>query len=504
MNDTGNSGRSRSRFTDDIFISYAWKSNIRYVENPTTDEVEARNTGWVTQFHVAMKGWFNSVNPDVEIFQDQNKMETGTQIPDAIIRRVEEAAIFMGVLTGAYIKSAYCREEATHFFNLYGGERVLPDPNQTRIFNIAREPVKTLKKQEKARSFPEEFFDLKATEFFEFDATNRELIIEDKPEINYDPHSRFGKKLSQFCSELNKALCYLKSDRFDQQESFAYEGEQRYVYLAHTTRDLLTSRYDIRIHLQKKGYTIQQVEQSEALTEDEFQQEVVKKLNSCCLSIHLFNEVRGRIDEGFKKSLIQWEYEIAKTQENSVQIAWMPPDKRSQITQQDYEAFIDDVEAGQRFLVTGFEELKNEIDDVLNKLSVSSKPTTRVREFAIVYLIRHPNDDIESIDPILQALEEHDCDVDSCCVNDTEINQHYQQALNIATGILIYWGTADQSWVRARIKEIRTKNRIPISVYITESDLSERRSCRFARVEVIRQREDFEPSCLEGFISRLN
>ncbi|KAM3089639.1 toll/interleukin-1 receptor domain-containing protein [Phormidesmis sp. 146-35] len=502
MQNTNYPGQIRNRFEDDVFISYTWKSNVFRVKDPETGRYRETNNGWVTEFHQAMMCWFGTMNPNVRIFRDESMMETGTQIPDAIMRRIEESAIFMGVLCPAYVMSYYCRAEATHFFRLYGEERIFSDPNQTRIFNIARTPIKVLKELTESKSLPQEFFDIKAKEFFEYDGTEQKFI-EDESDANYHPGSRFGKKLNEFCLELYKALKFL---------SPIEEGEQRCVYLAHATRDLLGFRNDIRTHLEHHGYTVQQILMlpSERLTESELRQKIATNLSECCFSIHFFNEVRGQIDEGFEKPLIQLEYEIAKMQENWSQIAWIPQGKRSQITQPDYKAFIDTIEADKHFLETGFEELKDEVDEVLAHLAASSQPAAKIQEFEIVCLIHHPHDHLQGIEPIAQTLGESNCEVVSHCVDSIEINQDCQNDLDTATGILVYWGESDQRWVRARINEIRTRleisNRsIPIGLYITQSFLSQRRFYQPAQnVEVIRQGEDLIPDCLDSFIRRLN
>jgi hypothetical protein len=225
----------------DIFISYA------HVDDEP-DPAFPDRPGWVTTLVRCLEKRIAKKLGRVEsydIWRDP-KLAGHVHLTPEIIARARDAAVFLLVLSPAYLSSDWCRRELTVFAEAIRGRKA----SRGRIFVVEFDRV------DPKRKFPE-LADVKGYRFWveDPDTGNPETvgypIVREKDE-------EYHKRVNDLCIELVRQLDALKQSEAAASGAVAEPGPDTrpHVYLAEVTEDLEYRRDAVRRHLDQAGFRV--------------------------------------------------------------------------------------------------------------------------------------------------------------------------------------------------------------------------------------------------------
>ena len=236
----------------------------------------------------------------------------------------------------------------------------------------------------------------------------------------------------------------------------------RRVYLAETTREMADSRDQIRRELLAFGF---EVVPDQPLPDEakELKEKVTGWLDSCCLSLHLIGARYGLVPEGDgeTRSTVWMQQELAaerQSKENFQCVLWIAPG--TEVTDARQQGFLQSLQA-QLQTESRFELLKTPLQELKNFVFDKLKPAPEPRHVSAtaasrLYLMCEKRD-AGAIGPIRDALNQRGVDVDLPLWegDQTAIRQDHEATLQDCDGVLIYYGTATEAWVREKIRDLR-------------------------------------------------
>jgi hypothetical protein len=225
----------------DIFISYA------HVDDEP-DPAFADRPGWVTTLvrclekRIAKKlGRVDSY----DIWRDP-KLAGHVDLTPDIIARARDAAVFLLVLSPAYLTSEWCRRELRVFDEAIRGRKAA----RGRIFVVEFDRV------DPKRRFPE-LADVKGYRFWVEDPDTGNPQTLGYPIVR-EKDDEYHKRVNDLCIELVRQLDALKQFEATASGAVAEPGRdtRSAVYLAEVTEDLDTRRDAVRRHLDQAGFGV--------------------------------------------------------------------------------------------------------------------------------------------------------------------------------------------------------------------------------------------------------
>lgn len=489
-------------FEGDAFISYAHMDNVELVEG---------HRGWVSNLHRALEvrvGQLLGKQP--HIWRDP-KLQGNDFFEDTLMERLQHVAALVPVISPRYIKSEWTRKELEEFWKAAREQGGVRFEDKVRIFKVLKTPVPL-------EMHPPELQPLLGYEFFKVDPESgrvRELDEIFGPEAQRD----FWLKLDDLAHDICSLLEIVQ--KHEGGEKGPSESQRSAVFLAETTSDLVEQRETIRRDLQQHGYTILPA-RSMAPVASELRNSLREDLARCQMSIHLIGKNYGLVPEGSVQSLPEMQNELAierHARGEFSRLLWIPPglqidDERQRKV---IERFRMDPRTlnGADLLETFLEDLKTVIHERLKRAEkpqqhtqISAPDSENLRR---VYLICDQRD-FESTSAWADFLFEQRVEVMRSVFegDEAEIRDYHEENLRTCDGALIFYGTANECWLRRKLRELqkiagygRTKPAPAIGIALIAPRTAEKERFRTHEAAVIPQFEGFSPEPFRQFVSRL-
>ncbi len=486
-------------FEYDIFISYTHIDN-----RPLSDDQK----GWVAKLHGDLETRLAMILGEEPRMWRDPRLQGNEVFDDSIMRQLNKVALLVSVLSPRYVRSEWCTRELQEFLRAAeqtGGLRI---GDKVRLFKIVKIPIPL-------EEHPPELKPLLGYEFFEIDPETGHPIEFD---LLPDAERRYWSRLNDLAYNMRDLLEQLKA-RGDGAPATPTGAT---VYLAETTRDLYTERDDIRRELQQLGHTVLP-DRPLPLYGPELESLVRENLERCSLSIHLVGAHYGIVPEAADRSVIALQNALAAERSAAsglTRLIWLPSDLETRDAQQQtfVEALKNDptVQRGADLLQTTLEDLKTVIQD---KLAPREEPE-EVPKAAVaddrpplVYLLCDQRDK-EAVVPLEDYLYELGFEVELPLFEGDEaaVREYHQEMLTLCDAVLIYYGDADEPWVKVKVMDLRKAagygRAAPMratAIYVAGPETREKTRFRTRNAdEVIKHFDAFSPDMLAPFVQRLN
>jgi TIR domain len=450
-----------------LFVSYAHNDNEPLVSG---------QTGWVENFQHALKVRLKQLlGREPDLWWDLAKLRGNEVIGSAIDQGLTRSAILVAIISPSYVdfeRSDWCRKELESFCAAAGRAGVTPDV-RNHIFKVVKTFV-SLDHQ------PDLLKDLRGYDFFRKDPSTgrlREFFLQDSAPV--DPE--YIKKIDDLAEDIHLFVESLK----DQSAPAPAPGEpttSQVLYLAETTSDLTATRDQIARILRQANCCVLPDRELPHGHGGRLRDYVRECLDRSRVSVHLIGANYGAIPEGEMTSVTVIQNELAAERSGNPsfsRLIWMPTDVRAADERQ--RLFIEhlrtdsDAQRGAEILRGGLAELGTLIQSRLQPRVGRPAEIKKQPEgdgLKDVYLICDQRDREagEALRDLIYAgypgLEVWLPPLDG---DEADVRAIHREYLTLCDGVLLYFGNATESWLRAKLCELKK-----VSGYGRERPLSAR------------------------------
>jgi hypothetical protein len=494
-------------FENDIFISYAHIDDQPLVEG---------QKGWITSFHRALEIRLAQLMGRPPSLWRDPKLQGNDIFSDRLVQRLPGVALLVCVLSPRYVRSDWCMRELGEFMKAAEQSGGLRIGDKARVFKIVKTPVPLAQQ-------PQEFQGLLGYDFYTVDpevGRAREL----SQTGDADCQRLYWLKLDDLAHDIAESL-----ERMDRGAAIetgpAAEGKT--VYLAETSFDMREERDVVRRELLGHGHLVLP-DRPLPLVGRECQEEVREQLARADLSIHLIGRNYGLIPEGATESIVVIQNELAIERGTSggfSRLVWLPPDLASEEEKQ--LQFIDRlqtdvrIQSGADILQTPLEDFKSVVLQRLQPAPAAAaaaepEPGQEGEEAAEGGLVRiymiYDQRDGDAPQPLEDYLfrQGYEVIVPVFDGDEAQVRKDHEESLSICDGVLLYYGTANELWLRRKLREIQKSaafgRKRPISgkaIVVAPPGSNTKQRFRTHEALVIDQQSGFDPAPLKPFLSQL-
>jgi len=489
-------------FDLDAFISYAHMDNVGLIQG---------HQGWISNLHRALEvkvGQLLGKQP--HIWRDP-KLQGNDVFADTLLERLRHVAVLISVLSPCYVNSEWTRRELVEFWKAaeeQGGVRL---HDKARIFKVLKTPVRL-------EMHPPELQPLLGYEFFQIDPDTGKIHELDEA-FGSEAQIAFWMKLDDLAQDICSLLELLGAAGIT--DSSGEKITRETIFLAETTIDVKEQREMIRRDLQQHGYTVLPagglpLDASEIVSS--FREDLARSR----MSIHLVGKNYGTIPEGSTKSIPEIQEELAinrVNQGNFSRFIWISPGL--QVDDNRQQKFIEHlrmdprIQKGSDLLETPLEDLRTVIQDRLKQAAEPvrkrSVTPTSDQNPAQVYLI-YDQRDVGVTSPWADFLFDRGFEVLRPVFegDEREAREYHEENLRACDGALIFYGAANELWVRRKLRELqksagygRIKPIRAVAISLLAPKTEEKERFRTHEASVIPQLGGFAPDPLLPFITQL-
>jgi hypothetical protein len=326
------------QFKNDLFISY------RRVANEAHD-------AWVDAFCEALRTSLKELVGDVSIWRDEEALRAGSPWRPEIAQALNDAAIFLAIISRTYLDSDECRKELDTFL---GRLKDASTGTQRMIVPIFKQPPKP------DQELPREVGDVHRHEFFRWDPPGSPRFRELGPDPDGADTRAFWETLGRVAQDIMVALEALRGA--------ARTRALGTVFVARVGPEIELERERLRSDLQQRGYLV--VPEHEYLwNADDFRARIDADLDAARLCIHLVAKMESIEPETAERAQLQLKlaHEAMKRSARPPPLVWIQP---ASAVDPSARALIDYIEGdlandGVEYWRGGLEDLKTQIYDKL-------------------------------------------------------------------------------------------------------------------------------------------
>jgi predicted CoA-binding protein len=489
-------------FDNDIFISYAHLDNQPLVRD---DE------GWVSQFHRALEVRIDQLLGKKSSVWRDPKLQGNDYYDDTIVAQLPNAAVLVSVFTPRYVHSNSCTKELLHFCETsekVGGLRV---QDKTRIFKVLKTPVPV-------DLHPEPVRECLGYEFFKVDPVTwrvREL----NQVFGGDAEREFWIKLDDVAQDLCQLLRWLERGPSGLDEADAIE-KNRTVFLADCSYDVREQYEIVKRDLLGHNYRVLP-DRPLPLNAEDLLPILRDMLHQSSLSVHLVGRSYGIVPEGTDRSIVELQTELAIEREEHgdfARLVWMQPgietDDERQKKLIDFLRIDPRTHKGADLLETPLQDLNTQIHRYLASTNTdeadSHEPLDAI-EVRRVYLVCDPRDS-RNVTPVADYLFEQGYEVmlPAFQGDEADVRADHEENLRNADGLLIYYGAANELWLRSKLREQRKRAGLggsnplkAIAILVAPPNSARDNWFRTREARVIHQEGDFTVDLVDSFLADL-
>ena len=493
-------------FEHDLFISYAHIDNQALV--PGQD-------GWITTFQRSIEiRLAQLLGREPKIWRDL-KLNGNDFFDEEIVQQLPKVAALITILSPRYVQSEWCLKELQAFCDATESSGGVRFGNKARIFKVVKTPVATEK-------HPPLVQGVLGYEFYRVSAEStrpRELAQGTEGENEY------WAKLDDLAYDLCELIERVQSS--SDQPSTNGNSSKRAIYVAETTHDLREKRDAIRRDLMLHGYPVFP-DKPLPLVSPEFQQAVGESLAQCDMSIHLVGRNYGVVPEGDTKSIVELQNELARNAGDDdgqlPRLIWVPPglevdDERQQGLIDFLQTHIQKTNTD--LLEVSLEEFKAAIHERLRRdepdedESKSDDATDAVpaddSEVRRIYLVCDQRD-LENVGSLEDYLFDQGYEVVLPAFegDEADVRQDHVENLRMCEGIIIYYGSANELWLRAKLRELqkvagygRAEPMLAKAIFIAGPSTPKKERFRTREAIILRATEGFSADVMTQFVEKL-
>ena len=491
-------------FDCDAFISYTHIDNVSLVDG---------SKGWITNLHRALEirvGQLLGETP--EIWRDP-KLTGNDVFENTLVEQLNRVAVLITVVSPRYVKSEWTRRELVEFWKAAEAQGGVKFHDKARIFKVLKTPIPR-------QMDPPELQPLLGYEFFHVD-TETGRVRELDEVFGAQAQKDFWMKLDDLAHDIAALLEILQGESQKALPGIQ-QNRKEAVFLAETTADLKEQREAIRRDLQQHGYTVLPA-RGLPLVASEMKTSLEEDLDRCRMSIHPIGKNYGLVPEGSSASLLEIQNELAIERGKRggfVRLLWIPAglqvedERQAKVIQQ----FRMDprMQAGADLLETFLEDLETVIHDRLREekpkiAQQDSSPDAEGGGRGQIYLI-YDQRDAATASPYADALFDQGFEVlhPTFDGDEAEVRQCHEENLRVCNGVLIFFGSTNEGWVRRKLREVqksvgygRTGPLPVITISCVGAKTAEKERFRTHEAPVIFQMDCFSSDSLMPFVSRL-
>ncbi len=494
------------QFENDIFISYA------HIDDQSL--IEGQN-GWVSNLHrVLQVRVAQLLGKTPKIWRDP-KLQGNDVFGDELVQSLPKTAILLSVLSPRYAQSEWCQRELSEFYDAAaraGGVRL---GNKSRVFKVVKTPV-PLEQQ------PPDFREVLGYEFYVVDEeTGRPHELDQA--FGSDAQRKYWAKLDDLAYDITEMLGKIAENGGGgvAAANAAGPAEGKTVYVAKTGFDLNEQRDELVRDLQRRGHEVLP-DQQLPLYADGIEAYLQEALPRCQLSVHLIGKSYGLIPEGATRSVLELQNDLAIEHARAGDLArfiWMPPDL--QVEDERQRALVEHLHTdtptheGADLLLVPLEDLKSAIQESLEAEEPEEEEAAGGEDVengaASIYLLCDQRD-ADSVLDFGDYLYDQGLEVTLPVFegNETEIREDHEANLRDCQAAIIYYGGANDLWLRRQLRELRKSpgygrsGPIPVrAVYVAPPETPQKRRFRTREASVIRGSSSFDPADLENLLQEL-
>ena len=449
-------------FANDIFISYS------HIDNQALEG----SSGWVTDFHKHLQIEVEEELGDrVHIWRDA-RIGSADDFSRDLDRQVRASAMLLAVLSPGYRGSAWCEREAKGFISGTCRAGDLWVDTKCRVIKVVKRPTDV-------NLLPE----IGALQFFEVDqASGRpyELETGSRP---------FKRLLTDLALEVGVVLRSMRKSRS--------------VFLGHASTTLAAQRERVRRELQARDFRVVTAARRSI---DEPSDIVRSAVKECALAVLFDGQGEGPSDSS-DEALASDERKVA-AEEEARQLVVL---RGQQLLGIDHDMNVELMPDPPQHALN---------HTMLQMLDMPAEAGRSQRRLVRVYLVCDRQDH-----PLLQSnrarhlrdyLIERGIEVKTPLAEDSEaaeFSRDNRTKLKQCDGVLLYWGTARQSWFDQRLGELmqargwrRGREFVAVAAYIADPENVVKKNYETREVdELIKQfdKVDFADARFTRFVERL-
>jgi hypothetical protein len=493
-------------FDGEAFISYAHLDNLELVEG---------RKGWVANLHRALEVRVAQLLGKPPAIWRDPKLAGNDLFEETLLERLKRVAVLVTVVSPRYLKSEWTIRELNEFWHAAQDQGGITVGSKARVFKVLKTPVPLDKT-------PSELRGLIGYEFFRVDPDSGKVRELDEV-FGADAQREFWIKLDDLAHDIVEILEALEGENAGGSDAMpaptTVAPVPTAVYLAETTSDLREQREALKRDLQQQGYAVLP-DRAISYVDDEAREMIRHDLARCRMSIHPIGRNYGLVPEGGTESMIEMQHELAT--ERAVhgsfsRLLWIPDGQR--VADDRQRQVIERVRRDPRIrdnadlLETFFEDLRTLMQDWLKKSQAGIEPPSVAANTMAprLYLIADVRD-LPAIGAWVDPLFEHGMEVIQPIFDgdEAEIREYHEENLASCDGVLIFYGSANELWLRRKLREIqksigygRTKPLPPVGVALVGTRTPEKERFRTHEAQVIAQWDGCAIELLAPFLAQV-
>jgi hypothetical protein len=453
------------QFENDIFISY------RHVSN----EGQYR---WVDIFCDKLGARLKELIGDVTMWRDLEKLRAAEPWRPEVIRALDQAAIFLAIMSRTYLDSDECRKELDRFLGKLKesqkGRKILP------IFKQPLRVVEDLPPEVEAIHAPHRFYRQKGSQSDDFD----ELVPDSQD---------YWLVLEMLAKDIMRALEKLKGD--------VRQDVKGKVFIASVAPELSMERELLRTDLQHRGYDV--VPEKEYMwNSSNFLNRITTDIENAQLCIHLVSPAPSYEPESVDnaKQQLSIALDMMKRQAKAAPLVWIKPSNTIDITASQLTDYIKNQLAneGVEYQQGGFENFKTLIFD--NLLPIQSLVVAKIA------LMVEQNDVSHAGYVSLRTLlvNKLECEPIPVKFNNTipADAARCDKTLSDCASVVIFWANQSEEWILDLLADLdyRHLSQDKVCIYIVGPQTAEKSAFKTARAHIIQALNDSNESELQAFL----
>ncbi len=392
-----------------------------------------------------------------KIFMDIKADSECTPPPKNVLDLLENAAVFIPVVSPGYLASDRCTRERHTFFR----EAETRDNAHALI-------VERLNIDQNSR--PDEFKTVRPKRFWVRESSDKPPRILGHPTLNLDRDKVYYERILDISDKIKKILLHAGSEpekvkatdpKLEEvkpapektEDVEAAPNDRLAIYLAEVPEDLLDARDEMERYLDQSEFRVLPEQEIPLTNSKHFKESVKKELRDCRVFVQLLSGFPGKT-RSLLEGICRPQYECAQETGKNI-IQWRDPKlKVDEVADQDQKKLL----VGQKVMAGGMTEFKEQVvKRARSKTEDLAVPG--ITPDVLVFLNADKSDESHAMD-VAGVMDQHRV---SCALpvwegKAADILADMEDFILNSHGVIVFYGKADALWVRKQLRYCRNLN----------------------------------------------